>query len=86
MTTTTAPVPLATDYSGGQDGAGQPGDANSGSGSSGSGDAAGASGTDTGGVQISRGAMVAIIVVVVVVALVGSKDSQRRDPDVMNRN
>ncbi|OIW24919.1 hypothetical protein CONLIGDRAFT_75798 [Coniochaeta ligniaria NRRL 30616] len=73
--TTTGSFPLSTEspYTGGQDGS--TGDANSGSGSAADGNAAGASGTDTGGLQISHGAMVAIIVVVVVVALVGIASS-----------
>jgi hypothetical protein len=75
-TSTTSAFPLATEqpYTGGQDGT--TGDANSGAGSPDSGDAAGASGTNTGGAQISRGAMIAIIVVVVVVCIIGSEFPQ----------
>ncbi|KAB5583151.1 hypothetical protein GE09DRAFT_292249 [Coniochaeta sp. 2T2.1] len=75
-TTTTGSFPLSSDaaYTGGQDGS--TGDANTGSGSAEDGNAAGASGSSSGGgMNISHGAMVAIIVVVVVVALVGIASS-----------
>ena len=42
---------------------------------------AGASGTSTGGLVLSRGALIAIIVVVVVVALVGSMSPQSSPPN-----
>jgi hypothetical protein len=70
MTTTSTAFPLATEdpYTGGQDPSA--GSANSGSSID---DAAGASGSTTGAVELSHGALVAIIIVVVVVALGGSK-------------
>lgn len=48
------------------------GDNSNGGGGDVDGSVAGASGTSTGGLVLSRGALIAIIVVVVVVALVGS--------------
>lgn len=69
-TTTTSAFPLATEdpYTGGQDASA--GSANSGGAVD---DAAGASGGTSGAVELSHGALVAIIVVVVVVAIGGSK-------------
>lgn len=69
-TTTSSAFPLATEdpYTGGQDASA--GSANSGGAVD---DAAGASGGTSGAVELSHGALVAIIVVVVVVAIGGSK-------------
>ncbi|KAH8897088.1 hypothetical protein GQ53DRAFT_712806 [Thozetella sp. PMI_491] len=72
--TSSAYFPLATEqpYTGGQDPA--TGTANSGPGS-GDGTIEGASGTSDGSVQISRGALVAIIIVVVIIAILGISTS-----------
>ncbi len=69
-TATVHDFPLATEhpYTGGQDGG--PGTVNSGDAD---GSAAGASGSTGGGLELSRGGLIAIIVVVVVVGLVGSE-------------
>jgi hypothetical protein len=73
MSTASAYFPLSSEspYTGGQDA--PPGSANAGSDSPSDGSAAGASGNSTGAVEISRGAMIAIIVVVVFVGLLGSE-------------
>jgi len=65
MATTTAPFPLATENPYPEDRAG--------AGSGVDNNAAGASGSSPGAVEISRGALIAIIVVVVLVGVIGSK-------------
>ncbi|KAK3350139.1 hypothetical protein B0T25DRAFT_260550 [Lasiosphaeria hispida] len=70
-TTTAVDFPLATTnpYTGGQDqGAGS---ANAGPGSADDGTLAGASGSSTGNIELSKGGLIAIIVVVVVVGILG---------------
>lgn len=71
MATSTGSFPLATEspFTGGDDGS-----------SSQSGTDAGASGPSSGGVQISQGAMIAIIVVVCVVGVIGSKSRNVSPP------
>lgn len=71
MATGTAAFPLATElpYAVRQDGS----IGDDGSSSEPSGTEAGASGESTGGVHISQGALIAIIVVVCVVGVIGSK-------------
>ncbi len=58
------------------------GDNSGGGGADVDGSIAGASGTSTGGLVLSRGALIAIIVVVVVVALVGSMSPQSPPPNL----
>jgi hypothetical protein len=72
-TNTVGDFPLATDVVGHKGEDAGAGTAGAGPGTPEDGTLAGASGSSSGGIQLSGGALVAIIVVVVVVALVGSE-------------
>lgn len=72
-TQTTGSFPLATDTVSHQGEDASAGSVGASPGSAADGTLAGASGSSSGGIQLSGGALIAIIVVVVVVGLVGSE-------------